>query len=252
MTSNSKRSAELLALGEVTRNIGGERIAVDVLRDGGDIAEMIRRLYSRTWSEDGLDGLDRAAGVRLDARDLDRYSPTRAVQASLRKMSGWTAPRPNPFDANAESERRLVEADRASSCYELELSTELQRQSGWAANGFALPWSVLQRDFNVGTASEAGNVVATGKRVNLTPAAARPALALQRLGVTVLGGFRSTFTVPTLVSDQSGASFLTEVAASTEGSPDRAWSRSHRPGRARLSRSRSRPCSARRNSWTAS
>jgi HK97 family phage major capsid protein len=221
MTAPTSRSAaELLAVGQLFRQYGGEQIALEVAAAGGGLPELHRRLGERIRRDDGLRGLDTAAGVRLDERDLGAYSITRAIRGEMQRLQGWRAPKGNPFDANDAAAREIAAKERGATSLESELSVDLQRRSGWAANGLAVPWSALARDFNVGAASEAGNLVAAGsKRLDLTPDAARPALALQRLGCTVAGGFTSTFSVPTLVSDQTGAAFLTEVGTATEGQP---------------------------------
>lgn len=217
---DARRTSELLAVGELFRQYDGQRIALDVAREGGDLAELHRRLGARIRRDDGLRALDTAAGVRLDAKSMSRYSLCRAVAAQMRAMSGWRAPAGNPFDKNDDAAREIARNERAASSFETDVSIELQRASGWAAAGLAVPWEVLdRRDFNVGTASEAGNLIAVDKSLNLTPDAARNATVLQRLGATMPGGFRATFSVPTLTSDMTGAAFVSEVGSATEGQP---------------------------------
>jgi HK97 family phage major capsid protein len=219
---DARQTAEIIAVGELYRAYDGPRIALDVAREGGGLPELHRRLGHKIRRDDGLRALDTAAGLRIDQRDMSKYSICRAIAAQMRRMSGWRAPMPpaNSDSKTDEFARQMTTQDREASGFELELSRDIERASGWAATGFAVPWAALdRRDFNVGTATEAGNLVATEKLLDATPDAARNATVLQRMGALMPGGFRASFQIPIIATDMTNIAYASEVSAATEGQP---------------------------------
>ena len=80
-----------------------------------------------------------AIHLGLTPKEIKRYSLGRALQAA---MSG----------------------DWREAGFERECSEGVAKMMGKSAEGFYLPPEAMARDFNVGTASEAGNLVATDLR----------------------------------------------------------------------------------------
>jgi len=84
--------------------------------------------------------------------------------------------------------------------------------------GFFVPYDIFRRDFNVGTASEAGNLVATDLRNDLFTDVLRNNLVMGSLGIRILTGLSSNIDIPrkTVASTISN---VTEIQASTETQP---------------------------------
>jgi HK97 family phage major capsid protein len=216
---NSRTSAQLLAAGEIFRQYDGERVALDVASQGGGLPEFYRRLAGKIGSETGARAWDRAAGVPLAERELQKFSITRLARHQMSVQAAYRTPEPDPFDKNASAIRDDILRGRGALCPEQEFIATVPDHARFGG-GTPIPWSALTRDFNVGTASEAGNLVASGtKNLNLTPDPARNANVLQRMGALMPGGHRQSFSVPILTSDQSNVAFVGEVAAATEGQP---------------------------------
>jgi len=141
-----------------------------------------------------------AESVGVSKRELKQYSFVRAVAAQI----------PNP---NATVDAGL----------EREISKALARAMGREPEGFYVPpeWFAGKRDFNVGTAGEAGNLVQTVVMADMFTDALRPALVLAQLGATVLPGLRSNIQIPRK-SVAGTLAFVTEIAAATETQPNTA------------------------------
>lgn len=85
-------------------------------------------------------------------------------------------------------------------------------------NGFFVPYDIFRRDFNVGTASEAGNLVATELRNDLFTDVLRNNLVMATLGARVLTGLSSNIDIPRKTV-ASTISSVTEIQAATETQP---------------------------------
>jgi HK97 family phage major capsid protein len=84
--------------------------------------------------------------------------------------------------------------------------------------GFLLPFDIMaKRDFTAGTASEAGNLIATDLRGDMFADVLRNKLALGQLGATMLFGLTSNIDIPRKTVGSSLA-FLTETGAASETS----------------------------------
>lgn len=130
------------------------------------------------------------------AKDAKKYSFSRAIMAQL--TNDWS-------QAGLEQE-----ASRA-----------LAHQTGMTPSGFFVPYDVFRRDFNVGTAAEAGNLVATELRTDMYTDVLRNALALSQLGTTMLMGLSSNVDIPRKIST-AAISAVTEIQALTESQPNTA------------------------------
>lgn len=220
MSANPSRTAsELMAVGQMFRHYDGERHARDVLREGGGLADLHLRIGRSIQGSAGVRSWDRAAGVSVGERDLSRFSICGLVRALMSVAEAYAAPVPDQFDRNLDAERELLRNARNSRTFELEICHGIP-SAAMMGGGTPLPWSALARDFNVGSASEAGNLVASGtKDLSLTPDAPRNALALAKLGALMPGGLRQSFSVPTITTDQTNVGYVAEVGAATEGQP---------------------------------
>lgn len=129
------------------------------------------------------------AEIGMSRQETKRYSLMRAINALA-----------NPKDAAAQR----------AAAFELECSEAAAEAAGKQARGLIVPFDVLQRDLNVGTASAGGNLVATdllsGNFIDLL----RNAMVLPGLGAQMLTGLVGSVAIP----KQSGAGTAYWVAES--------------------------------------
>lgn len=102
--------------------------------------------------------------------------------------------------------------------FERECSEAVSRITGAQAEGFFLPPEVMARDFNVGTSSEAGNLVATELRSDQYVDALRNQLVMARLGARVLAGLTGNVDLPRKATP-STIGTTSEVGSASETSP---------------------------------
>lgn len=131
--------------------------------------------------------------IGMSDREIQRYSLGKAIAASI--TGDWR-------DAGLEREA----------------SRTLEKNLGRAPEGFYVPSDYWRRDFNVGTGSEAGNLVATDLRTDLYVDALRNALVMGALGVRILPGLTSNIDIPRKLTP-STLGMLTEIQASSETNP---------------------------------
>lgn len=134
-----------------------------------------------------------AIEIGMNAQEAKRYSLGRALVAA-------------------------VTGDWSKAGLELECSRAVESIMGRAPEGFFLPPDVFKRDFNVGTASEAGNVVGTQLRGDMFTDALRANMVMGRLGVTYLSGLTGNVDLPRK-STASTLGMLTEIGSASETAP---------------------------------
>jgi len=138
-------------------------------------------------------------GLGASKKETQQYSFLRAIQAQL------------PGAA-------------AESGFEREVSREISKRVGREAEGIFIPADVLygrgreQRDFNVATGTQAGNLVQTSVMADMFTDVLRPAMVLMQAGITVLPGLRGNVSIPRK-SVAGTLLALTEVQAGTETEP---------------------------------
>ena len=136
----------------------------------------------------------RGVHLGLSERETGQYSISRAVAAMI--TGDWK---------HAGLERSASDAAAA--------------RFGMGTKGILIPFDVMaRRDFTAGTASEAGNLIATDLRPDLFADVLRNRLALGRLGVTMLFGLSGNVDMPRKLTSSS-LGYVTEVAASSETAP---------------------------------
>lgn len=136
----------------------------------------------------------RGVHIGMGERDIKQYSIARAVRA-------------------------MVTGDWKDAGLERSASTAAAERFGNGTKGILLPMDVMaHRDFTAGTASEAGNLVATGLRPDLFADVLRNRLALGRLGAMMLFGLSSNIDIPRKLTGSS-LGFVTEVAGAAETAP---------------------------------
>lgn len=130
----------------------------------------------------------------MGTREVAQYSFARAIVASL--TGDWS---------RAGMER--------------EASRGIAKMVGADPEGFYVPVEVLaRRDFNVGTSTEAGNLVATALRADLFTDVLRNSMVLGPLGVKILTGLSANIDIPRK-STASTLGMLTEIGSASETNP---------------------------------
>ncbi len=108
-----------------------------------------------------------------------------------------------------------VTGDWSRAGLERECSSAVAKLLGREAEGFFVPPDMWRRDLNVGTASEAGNLVATDLRGDMFTDALRSALVLGRMGVTILPGLTGNVDLPRK-SAAGSLGMVTEIGSASE------------------------------------
>jgi HK97 family phage major capsid protein len=117
--------------------------------------------------------------------------------------------------------RALVAAatgDWTQAGIELECSRAVASIMGRSPEGFFVPFEVMNRDFNVGTASEAGNFVPTSMRQDMYVDALRNAMSFGKLGVTYLSGLTTNVDLPRKAT-VAALGMVTEIGSASESGP---------------------------------
>lgn len=102
--------------------------------------------------------------------------------------------------------------------FERECSQAVGKVLGRTAEGFYMPPDVFRRDFNIGTATEAGNLKATELRGDMFTDVLRNNLVFGRLGATFLSGLSSDVDLPRKATAGT-LGLVTEIGSATETGP---------------------------------
>lgn len=111
-----------------------------------------------------------------------------------------------------------ITGDWSKAGLELECSRAVEKIMGRVPEGFFIPFDVFRRDFNVGTATEAGNLVATSLRTDLYVDALRNAMVMGGLGVRFLTGLSGNVDLPRKATAGT-LGMLTEIGSASETAP---------------------------------
>lgn len=185
----ASRVRELLSVGDqfnamdMARECLNEGLTVDVLRQ--------RILEKRTGEK-----LVKAESpdIGLSAKEVRSYSMARILNALA-----------NPNDKRAQE----------SAAFEFEASSAACKRTGKDTKGAMVPYEILTRDLNVGTAIDGGNLVSTDLLSGSFIQSLENALALRQCGATMLSGLNGNIAIP---RQTGGAShyWLAENGAPTE------------------------------------
>jgi HK97 family phage major capsid protein len=186
-----ERVSELLALGEKYGQFVTQKDVSEAIRGQKSVEAFKDFILARM--EASASGAKQMK-IGMGNNEVRRYSLFRAVQAAL--SGDWS---------KAGLERECSEATA--------------QLFGRSPEGFFVPMDVLlSRDFNVGTTTEAGNLVQTSVRADLWNDALRNALVMPRLGARVLTGLRDSLSIPRKAT-ASTLGTLTEIGSATETAP---------------------------------
>ena len=185
------RVSEIAALADQYRQYLKPSDGPDAVRDGRTVDQFRQHILAQITARHQGQALD----IGMTRRERSRYSLVRLLDA-------------------------LSTGDWQRAGLERECSQEVARQFGQQANGAFVPLEVLfGRDFNVGTTTEAGNLVQTEVRVDLMADYLRNRLVLGNLGATILTGLTNNLSIP---RQSVGATVgtLTEVGSASETNPN--------------------------------
>lgn len=186
-----ERSATIIALGEQYKKYIQERDVQDAITKGASIEAFKETIMARMESKYSDPAV---AALNLTAMEVQRYSLGRALVASLT-------------------------GDWSKAGFERDCSLALAQRVGKSAEGFYVPPDYWKRDFNVGTTTEAGNLVPTDLRPDLYVDALRNAMVLGALGVRFMPGLTSNIDIPRK-SAVSSIGTLTEIGSASETNPN--------------------------------
>jgi HK97 family phage major capsid protein len=187
----SARVRSILDLGDQYSKYLGARDAADAVRNGKSVEQFRDFIMSKMETRHTDTS---AAHIGMTKTEARRYSLGRALRAAV--LGDWS-------DAGLEREA----------------SEAVAKIMGRAPEGFYIPLDIYRRDFNVGTSTEAGNLVATDLRGDLYVDALRNAMVMAGLGVRILPGLTSNIDIPRK-SVASTLGMLTEIGSASETNPN--------------------------------
>ena len=193
---NAARVADIAELGDKYSRYVSQKDVASAIRDGKSV-DQFRDLIMDKMETRHTDQRDNELG--LSRTEAQRYSFGKLVRALTLRAEG-----------NA---RALEEVG-----FEIECSRAVAKILGREPEGIFLPPDVFRRDFNVGTASEAGNLVPTELRTDLWVDALRNNLVLGQMGVRILPGLTGNIDIPRKATP-STPGMLTEVGTASESAP---------------------------------
>jgi HK97 family phage major capsid protein len=185
-----ERRDAILNLGEQYAKYVQQKDIADALR-GGKTVDQFRELIMQKMESKHTDTSELAIGLR--PKEIQRYSLARALVAS-------------------------ITGDWSKAGLERECSQAVASILGKQPEGFYVPHEAFQRDFNMGTSSEAGNLRETVLRSDLYVDALRNAMVVSGMGVRVLTGLTGNVDIPRKAT-ASAIAMLSEVGSATESNP---------------------------------
>lgn len=188
----AERRNEILTLGEAYAKYVTQKDIADALRNGRT-ADQFKDLILAKMQSAATMG-DAPTAVGMTAREVQRYSLGKALVAA-------------------------VTGDWRAAGFEQECSRAVEKIMGRAPEGFYVPFEAFNRDFNVGTGSEAGNLVATTLRTDLFADYLRNKLVLGKMGIRILPGLTGNVDIPRK-SVAATVAMLTEIGSASETNPN--------------------------------
>lgn len=189
LAQERKRVAEILEIG---RQHGQEQLAQEFVTSGRGADEFksdLLTLISKGMKPTKMAPVDPALG--MSKKEVQKYSIVRAIQSKI-----LNKPEIAEFEheCSREAQKRL----------------ELKGTSG-----FYVPYDVMVRDLNVGTATAGGNLVATNLLAGSFIDLLRNQMTMNQLGITMLEGLVGNIAIP---KQTGGATsyWVTEGNAPTE------------------------------------
>jgi hypothetical protein len=180
----------ILALGEQYSKYLGQKDIANAIRNGRSIEQVKDQVMAKL---EETHNSTQSVAIGMSAKDTKRYSFGRALQAAV--LGNW-----------------------AQAGFERECSEAMARVLGATPEGFFVPFDIFRRDFNVGTTTEAGNLVATDLRGDLYVDALRANMVMAGMGVRILTGLTSSIDIPRKATVTTIGT-ATEIGSASESNP---------------------------------
>lgn len=185
------RVTAIANLGEQYSRFVGQKDVSDAIRNGRSV-EQFKDFVINAMESKATDVSQREIG--MTKKEVERYSLSRALIAS-------------------------VTGDWSKAGFEREASNAVGKLFGRTAEGFFVPFEYWQqRDFNIGTSSEAGNLRPTDMRTDLYVDVLRNAMVLGGMGVRIIPGLAGNVDIPRKAT-ASTLGMLAEIGSATESNP---------------------------------
>lgn len=185
--SESKRVADIIAIGEQFARFGADKLAAEALRSGTSVDEFRAAVLEKVSTAPKV-----SADIGLTKREAQQYSFLRAINALA-----------NPTDRKAQE----------AASFERECSEAVSGMIGKGARGMYVPSDVQHRDLVVGTATAGGHTVATNLLAANFIDLLRNNMMVMSMGAQMLTGLVGNIAIPR----QTGGATAYWVAES--GSP---------------------------------
>lgn len=157
-------------------------------------------------------GVSRDAFVEIImARMESKHSDTSAVQLGMSKDEVQRY-------SFAKALQAQITGDWTKAGFERECSSAMAQMLSRAPEGFFVPPDMFKRDFVMGTATAAGNLLATDFRGDLFTDALRANMVMGRLGVTYLAGLSANVDLPRKAT-AGVVGMVTEIGSASQTQP---------------------------------
>ena len=184
------RTNTIIQLGEQYSKFVTPKDIQDACRNGHTV-DMFKDKIIQLMDAKASDVSERMIG--LTPKEQQRYSLGRALVASI--TGDWSA-----------------------AGFERECSAAAARKFGQTPTGFLVPYDAFHRDFNLGTASEAGNLRPTYLRDDLYVDVLRNNLVAASLGLRILPGLSGNIDMPRKATAGT-LGMLAEIGSASETNP---------------------------------
>lgn len=187
----AKRAADIIAIGEMFPNHGGEKLAAEAIRAGRSVEEFKDLMLERVKAAP----LPRShSQIGLSDQEARGFSFLRAINALA-----------NPTDRKAQE----------AAAFERECSEAVGQRLGREARGLYVPAEVQQRDLTVGTGTAGGHTVATNLLAANFIDLLRNKMQVMQMGAQLLTGLNGNIAIPRQTGGAT-AYWVAESGAPTE------------------------------------
>lgn len=187
--SESKRVADIIAIGEQFARFGADKLAAEALRSGTSVDEFRAAVLEKVSTAPKV-----SADIGLTKREAQQYSFLRAINALA-----------NPTDRKAQE----------AASFERECSEAVSGMIGKGARGMYVPSDVQHRDLVVGTATAGGHTVATNLLAANFIDLLRNNMMVMSMGAQMLTGLVGNIAIPRQTGGAT-AYWVAESGAPTE------------------------------------
>lgn len=187
--AESKRVADILAIGELFAKRGGDRMAHEALKEGLTVEQFRERMLQHQAAQPLP-----SAHIGLSPREAKQFSFLRAINALA-----------NPTDRKAQE----------AASFERECSEAVGAKFGREARGFYVPQDVQTRDLVVGTATAGGHTVSTDLLAASFIDLLRNRMMVMSMGARLLTGLNGNIAIPRQTGGAT-AYWVAESGAPTE------------------------------------